>query len=371
MRVSRELRDFTTFAGKGQHKRIKAALKKNPAFIHEPQPMLEAARMGQAAVIHTLLENGADVNISSKSHEIFRPLHCAISRRAGIIKSRGHLEVVQTILDADVDVGTRAIWYLATPLATAAITGQQDMIDLILPYVGDLDIFSACVTGKIDQVRKLIEDEPDKVHQIDEYNNMQPLHYCAASSLGVGNTGMAAQLVAIVDLLVKQGADPNAIAKINRDFYPITWAHYSGNISVGKTLVRYGGDSITGLKIAIDHKDAVWLKQLLETGSDINQRDEMGDTPLHGKLRSGTSLSQIKFLLANHADLNLKSELEGWTALHLAAFFGRSDHIIQLLIEHGADVNERDTHGKTPLTVALSAKRLGAAKILKHYGVTK
>lgn len=60
---------------------------------------------------------------------------------------------------------------------------------------------------------------------------------------------------------------------------------------------------------------------------------------------------------------------DGWTPLHLAAFFGHAK-IAELLIAHGADVTarSRNANGNTPLHAALAGNHKFAAAVLIGHG---
>lgn len=60
---------------------------------------------------------------------------------------------------------------------------------------------------------------------------------------------------------------------------------------------------------------------------------------------------------------------DGWTPLHLAAFFGQSK-IVELLLAHGADtaVRSKNPNGNTPLHAALAANQKLAAGLLIGHG---
>jgi ankyrin repeat protein len=73
---------------------------------------------------------------------------------------------------------------------------------------------------------------------------------------------------------------------------------------------------------------------------------------------------RVERLLASGAAANTLSD-DGWTPLHLAAFFGHAK-IVELLLSHGADVaaRSRNSNGNTPLHAALAANHKMVAGIL-------
>lgn len=88
------------------------------------------------------------------------------------------------------------------------------------------------------------------------------------------------------------------------------------------------------------------VKQHIEAGSNINEKDAMsGSTPLI----SAASFNKpeiAKALIDANADLSVKNN-DGSTALHSASFFGRIE-IVQLLIDAKADKTIRNNFGATP-----------------------
>jgi ankyrin repeat protein len=79
--------------------------------------------------------------------------------------------------------------------------------------------------------------------------------------------------------------------------------------------------------------------------------------------------AQIEELLASNRSLASVLSSDGWTPLHLAAFFGKEE-AARLLLNKGAVVNARSTNQmqNTPLHAAVAGKRTSVAKLLIEHG---
>ncbi|XP_051028232.1 ankyrin repeat domain-containing protein 31 [Acomys russatus] len=97
----------------------------------------------------------------------------------------------------------------------------------------------------------------------------------------------------------------------------------------------------------------------------VSKRDPKGESRLHLASRRG-NLSLVKVLIESGANVNLKDNA-GWTPLHEAASEGLSDVIIELL-KAGADVNCENIDGILPLHGAVAGNHLKAAEILLEHG---
>ncbi|CAH6787551.1 Ankrd31 [Phodopus roborovskii] len=97
----------------------------------------------------------------------------------------------------------------------------------------------------------------------------------------------------------------------------------------------------------------------------IKKRNVEGESQLHMASREG-NLSLVKVLVESGADVNLKDNA-GWTPLHEASSEGFSD-IITVLLEAGAHVNCESMDGTLPLHAAAVGNHLKAAEILLGHG---
>jgi uncharacterized protein len=93
----------------------------------------------------------------------------------------------------------------------------------------------------------------------------------------------------------------------------------------------------------------------LESGVDINTRDEHGWTPLMISTFNGREEIAL-LLIRSGADVNAK-DTAGYGPLHWAAFNGFSE-VVKLLVEKRASVNAVSKHGLTPLLQAATRGHL-------------
>lgn len=92
--------------------------------------------------------------------------------------------------------------------------------------------------------------------------------------------------------------------------------------------------------------DLSLLQAHIKTGSDLNQKDDFGSTPLI-IATTFDKTAVAKQLIAAGADLNATGG-DGGTALHSAAFYCRTE-IVAALLAQGADLSIRNQYGATAL----------------------
>lgn len=185
---------------------------------------------------------------------------------------------------------------------------------------------------------------------------------------------------------LQKGNDASATDEHGRPL--ILWCAYYGDVSAVKYLLTKGA-SLEGLGPNLDLNGAAFhghwqlVQYLLERGADPKYAlPDTGETPLHACIvpnRPAMNLI-IKLLLHHGADPNattLPHKPSGAfmrdaytkeeTPLHRAAAFGNTE-TIQLLLDAGAEVNQQDMNGDSPLSYASWHQRPAAILKLLCFG---
>ncbi len=88
------------------------------------------------------------------------------------------------------------------------------------------------------------------------------------------------------------------------------------------------------------------VKQHINAGSDLNEKDQFGSTPLNIAITfNKTAIAKV--LIAAGADIHATAA-DGSTPLHTAAFLCRIE-VVEVLLSKGADRQLTNAFGSTPL----------------------
>jgi CubicO group peptidase (beta-lactamase class C family) len=115
-------------------------------------------------------------------------------------------------------------------------------------------------------------------------------------------------------------------------------------ISLLIPLCAFGQDPGATIHTAVLRGDNDAIRQFVEAGADLNQKDAYGSTPLTIAITFGKS-EVAETLIGAGADLEITNN-EGSTSLLLAALFGRTE-IVKSLLDNGADRFARNNDGST------------------------
>jgi hypothetical protein len=110
------------------------------------------------------------------------------------------------------------------------------------------------------------------------------------------------------------------------------------------------------------------VKGYLKSGSNINEQDQSGRTPLMNSI-SYRRIGVAKYLIDSGANVKIK-DAYGYDALIIAIDLGQDGYsLIEPLLDRGADPNSRDSGGWTPLMHTISSfGGLNTARLLIKRG---
>jgi ankyrin repeat protein len=171
----------------------------------------------------------------------------------------------------------------------------------------------------------------------------------------------------ITNLLLEKGADVN----IQQDTFIVGEeaipSYFKELVSKPIKPTTVGGRS--ALHWAVVKYDMDLIETLLAKGANIDAVDAQGQTPLHCAIIDGQT-EIIKLLLSRGANVNIKDFQYDHTPLHYAVTFryGCKPEIINLLLEHGADIDAVDKKGLTPVCWACYANHKEAFNLLISKG---
>ena len=334
----------------------KLSMDESPAASKEPKQaksIHQAAGNGDIDEVKALIAEGADVN-ATEGKKAWSPLFSAAKG--------AHSEVVKVLLANGADVNLTETWgYTAVYYAI---------------WNHDEETVKALISAGLD-----VNKGPGN-----EKGEYPPLCY----AIWQGHVG-------IVRDLLDAGADINT--RDEKGYTPLywaafhsEWAAFTSNKDVFDLILNRGDWSDT-IHMAVCKGDLGMVTTLIESGTNVNTKDEFGSTPLHWAVladspdvaalliakganvnmkdsRSRTPLMiaravpVLELLIAKGADIRTEEggprQLWG-TKLHMACGTGDKD-LVAFLLRQGADVNLKRKDGRTPL---LHAARGGYTDVVK------
>jgi uncharacterized protein len=345
-------------------------------------PLSEAAVIGNAAVIRSLLKAGANVESAN-----------ADGQTALMIVARSnHVEAARMLLKARAKVNARESWRGQTALMWAAAQSQPEMVALLIKHGADVNARSA-----LNNFERQVTAEPRMQQR--PPGGFTPLLYAARS----GCLPCAQELVrggADINLPDPEGHTPLILAGLNFSFDVAaflvkqgaelnvwdTWGRSPLYAVVDMNTVPTGGradrpssDITTGTEL---------VRMMLEAGANPNLqikivpplrslRDDRGPdavlqagTTALARAAKGGDVEVVRLLLKHGANPSLPT-VQGVTPMMMAAgtgYAGRDSRgryqteeqamqIINLLLDAGADPNQRANDGATALHGAANRGR--------------
>lgn len=129
------------------------------------------------------------------------------------------------------------------------------------------------------------------------------------------------------------------------------------------------GSTLTPLHRALASEFNAAVVSLTLAVADLSIPSEEGLSPIIVAIKKGFPVVIINLMCEHGADVNAKRAPDGKTALHWAAATQGSDEVITALIAHGADLESKDfSTGFSPLWVAIYHDNISAVRTLLDYG---
>ena len=236
-------------------------------------PLYYASCFGLQTIVHSLLEDGSDVD--SKGSHGFTALHIAASK--------GHGAVLRLLLEHGANINAQNA-DRKTALHIAVSREDASIVQVLLDYKANINVKDASLKTalhiaalcKDTSTVQVLLDYKANIDVQDRYGNTA-LHIAASSK----NTSTMQVLLS-----------------------------YKANINVQDT------DGKTVLHIAALYRDASVVQLLLHHKIHINVKDVYGDTALHSAAQFGCT-SIVQLLLDHAADFTIRNDW-GETALDIA-----------------------------------------------------
>jgi ankyrin repeat protein len=299
----------------------------------EITPLIIAARMGHMSVVKVLVEAGAnplavdmldrtayEVAIQEKQPAIAQYLApLCVGRKP---RKKSDLEL---LLDA-IKSQDRAAF--ERQLAACSDVNGQDKF-------GRVPLSCAIESGSVEIVERLLDSGADPV-RVDALEH----------SVERGEKE-------IVRVLLRRGVEPNPFGSSD----PLRTACALGNVDIVKMLLKASSNpnattepgADTALMMAARALSPEIVQALLDKGADVNACNRDGWTALFNAVVAPS----VRF---SKIERQAGSKLMWAETVPNPKENERAKEVVKLLLDNGADVNQRDEDGRTPLTFASSAE---------------
>lgn len=199
-----------------------------------------------------------------------------VNNQTGIITALqiGDLESLRIVLAENPSLASARDEAGVSAIMHALYRGRQDMVDLLLSVSPGLDIFEAASLGRMEPVMQLVGQDPNLAAAWSP-DGFTALHFACFFA----QEEMAAYLL-------RHGADPNAAARNPMKVTPLHSAVAARNLAIVTILLAQGASpnlhqqqGWTPLHSAAQHGDRAMAELLLKHGANRSATSDDGVTP--------------------------------------------------------------------------------------------
>lgn len=346
-------------AGNGSDALVRALLQsgadKDVRTNNGTTPVMTAAARGELIVFDTLLGAGADLNLRCTSDGSSLLHHAA---------GGGNAEIVSVALrhGADVDALDRRG---RSPLAWAAKKGRVLAVECLLAAGADLHVRSG-YDGSVS-----LHHAAKGGHE----GTLAALLFCGADKDALDDAGMSSLMWAAKAghqgeaLLAAGGVDLGVCGSEFPFYNALQWAASTGKAQVVEAIVGRGANvndycgrtGETALHVAA--KGGHWgaAETLIKAGANLEQKTQDNATALLCAASAG-SLKIMEVLLEHGAEVSVRSDLGDMPLHRLCRNPGRGfEAAASLLLQHGADETVRNKRGQIPLDIVNAVEAIHEA----------
>ncbi|MBN1472739.1 MAG: ankyrin repeat domain-containing protein [Syntrophaceae bacterium] len=164
-----------------------------------------------------------------------------------------------------------------------------------------------------------------------------------------------------VDKLLSEKVNPNSRGYKIQFISPLKMAVSNNNKHIVESLIKYGANVKEKEIVCGALKNVEMVTLLINHGTDIRGAECGGTSPLHATMKT-EFLDTAELLLKHGADINNQSSMGKLTPLHYAVSNGEVQ-AVRWLLEHGADINLQDADGGT--AISLGTSHVSSVEIIK------
>ncbi|XP_012142859.2 uncharacterized protein LOC100882118 isoform X4 [Megachile rotundata] len=356
--------------------------------------LYEAVIKNEADTVRKVLKETVDVN--SRNNYGRAPIHWAASR--------GNTEIIEMLIQAKCDIEAKDKFGMR-PLHMAARYGHRDAVKMLINAGASVSamnkkqhtlLMCAARGNNIRVVEYLAEAVESLNGDATDCTGATALHHAASAGHPAMITALsnisrielnatdkkgqtpihcacAEEHLEAVEVLIGLGA--NVDAQDSEGNTPLHVATRTRHTAIAQLLLKAGANTeitdemgFTPLHVAASQGCKGILDSMIQHGAALNKQCKYGNTPLHLACQNN-EVETVEILINKGVDLNCLNSVRTIDTLsrifihpsfllqrlqspiHIAAEMGHTD-ICELLLAAGANIEQREQSGRTPLYIA-------------------